>query len=156
VTQTSQSATTATPAGSATPQLRGWLRALLAVVGVGLTGLLVTAGSLTPSERGLGTHQQLGLPPCTFETLFGARCPSCGMTTSWAHAMRGQLPSAVRSNVGGTLLAGIALLAGPWTLASAVRGRWLWGVPSDMTLAAIAITIILVTLVDWCVRITTG
>ena len=32
----------------------------------------------------MGTHQQLGLPPCNFVTLTGYPCPACGMTTSFA------------------------------------------------------------------------
>ncbi|MFN0121832.1 MAG: DUF2752 domain-containing protein [Blastocatellia bacterium] len=49
---------------------------------------LVTARWLTPSPTGVGTHRQLGFPPCIFLTLSGWPCPGCGLTTSFAHAAR--------------------------------------------------------------------
>src|SRR5947209_2100708 len=55
-------------------------RLALVTAGTVLIGLLATAACLTPSPRGMGTHQQLGLPPCTVVQWFGVRCPSCGMT----------------------------------------------------------------------------
>lgn len=76
--------------------------ALLCAVPLGV------AGRLKPHRDGLGTHQQLGLPPCTIRVMWGIRCPSCGMTTSWAYFVRGQVWMSLRSNVAGTLLAIIA------------------------------------------------
>lgn len=92
-----------------TARLSWKLRWLSLFAGVGVLALLVTAGNLQPARSGLGTHQQLGLPPCSSIVLFGVRCPSCGMTTSWAHFLRGQLVQALAANAGGVVLALIAL-----------------------------------------------
>lgn len=56
----------------------------------GVAGLclsvLVVAACLTPSPTGEGTHTQLGLAPCHWASLLGRPCPTCGMTTAFAHA----------------------------------------------------------------------
>jgi len=67
--------------------------------------LLAVAFSLTPSNIHMGTHQKLGLPPCGFVTLTGLPCPTCGMTTAYAHTIRGQLGSAFYAQAAGTVLA---------------------------------------------------
>jgi hypothetical protein len=111
--------------------------------------LLVTTRSLTPDERGHGTHERLGLPPCTFYLIFHRPCPACGMTTSWAWLLRGEVGRALAANAGGTLLALLSLVSAPWLLASAVRGRWLGGPPGDWTVAGIATFVAVVTAGQW-------
>jgi hypothetical protein len=47
------------------------------------TLVIAIAMWLTPSEKGYGTHTQLGLGGCTMMTLTGWPCPMCGMTTTF-------------------------------------------------------------------------
>ena len=133
--------------------LSSTVRCSQAVLGCALVALLGVAAWLEPDARGRGTHRQLGLPPCTFVMLFDQPCPSCGMTTSWAHMVRGQFVRALRANVGGTLLAALAIAVAPWSLISAGRGRWAWGPPSERAIIAVAAVLVLVTIVDWIARV---
>ena len=94
------------------PRLRWLDRLVVAATGCVLLGMLATAIWLTPSPSGQGTHQQLGLPPCTIWAWYGFRCPSCGMTTAWSHVVRGQVLAACRANVGGALLGVVAMEIG--------------------------------------------
>jgi hypothetical protein len=138
------------------PRLSRHDRLFAAVLAVGLLCPLVTAAFLRPDPSGHGTHRQLGLPPCTFLVLFGRRCPSCGMTTAWAHLVRGQVAGALRANVGGTLLGLLALLAEPWLLVSAARGRWLVWEPNTTVVAWVLTGIVVVTLIEWSIRMLAG
>ena len=65
---------------------------------------LSVACVLTPSPTGFGTHQQLGLPPCTFLHWTGFPCPSCGLTTCFAFAAHGQFIAALIAQPFGVLL----------------------------------------------------
>lgn len=78
------------------------------------------------------------------------------MTTSWAYLVRGQLTGALRTSVGGTLLGMLAVASVPWLAISAARGRWFGGRPSSATVAWGGSGIVLVTLVDWVLRLASG
>jgi hypothetical protein len=117
---------------------------------------LSLAVMLEPDARGHGTHQQLGLRPCTFIELFGCRCPACGMTTSWANLVRLRLVDALRANVGGTILGLASVLAVPWLLVSAVSGRWVVRTPDIDVLILLVTVVVLVTLIDWGIRLMAG
>ncbi len=133
--------------------LRPTARVLLLIGGVGLAGLLLTARLLQPSSDGFGTHRQLGMPACSLVAILGVRCPSCGMTTSWAHLTRGQLPAAMRANTGGAMLALVAMLAAPWLIVSATIGRWWLGKPAAWVVVVTAVTIVGTALVQWTWRL---
>lgn len=92
--------------GAVNPKARlGHLLILVAVLifwGLGLY--------LVPDPKGYGTHQQLGLPPCTLYYLTGRPCPSCGLTTSVSALLHGNFALAWRANPFG--LAIVAFSAG--------------------------------------------
>jgi hypothetical protein len=120
--------------------------------GATLLSLLALAGVLTPDARGFGTHERMGLPPCTFRQLTGYRCPSCGMTTSWAHLVRGRAGDAFRDNVGGAMLGLATVILAPWALVSGWRGHWLWKPVGERAVFAAVGSLTAVTLIDWGVR----
>ena len=126
-----------------------YLRMIFVMVGGGLLALLAVAASLEPDPSGLGTHQGLGLPPCSLLTLTGRRCPSCGMTTSWANLVRGRVLTAVEANAGGTMLAATAALGGPWLLAAGLWGRWRWFRPNEYMLVGGTLAVVIVTFAQW-------
>lgn len=72
------------------------------------------------------SHQTLGLPACRFKELTRAPCPSCGMTTSFALLVRGDIINSLRANWVGTGLAAFCLLFIPWAVLSTLRGRFMW------------------------------
>ena len=133
-------------------QLTRRQRGLYAMIGVGLLGLLLLAAVLRPSESGFGTHRQLGLPPCTFLMVFGVRCPSCGMTTSWAYFVRGQFGQAWSTNAGGACLAVLAVLASGWSMFVVIRGQLQPCLRREYALA-IGLVVLTITLVDWASRL---
>jgi len=126
----------------------------IAMVAIALAplSLLLTAALLTPDARGHGTHEQLGLPPCTFYVIFHRPCPACGMTTSWAWLVRGEIGHALAANAGGTLLACLSLVGAAWMLVSALCGRWFGGRPSQWAIVGIAVMVGLVTALQWAWR----
>ncbi len=90
--------------------------AMLAVLG--------GAACLTPDPCGKGTHRQLGLPPCLVCRVTGKeRCPSCGLTTAFAHAVRGHFGAAGRCNPAGMPLFALCLALLLYSAAIAVTGK---------------------------------
>ncbi len=61
-------------------------RIAAALLGALALGVLVTAALIQPDPSGMGTHRQLGLPPCGWLATTGYPCPTCGMTTSFSNA----------------------------------------------------------------------
>jgi hypothetical protein len=78
---------------------------------------------LRPDPSGLGTHLALGLNKCGFLVAFGIPCPSCGMTTSWAWVVRGNLIASLWVQPMGTLLALLTAMFFWGGLYLAVTGR---------------------------------
>jgi len=101
----------------------GWARWSYALL---LLGVLVMVGVglyLTPDPAGHGTHQQLGLPPCTIYYLTGRPCPSCGLTTSVSAILHGQFGLAWRANPMGFVIVAAAVVVALNSLLALLWGR---------------------------------
>ena len=66
-------------------------RLTAAAVACGCLTLLLLAAYLQPAHGGVATHLGLGLQPCQWLVRTGLPCPACGMTTSFAWLVRGNL-----------------------------------------------------------------
>lgn len=128
------------------------LRAGLLAWSVFLVAGFCVSARLQPSPQGFGTHQQLGLPPCAFQSRFQVPCPSCGMTTSFAHFVRGQWRRALSSSVTGFCLALVCAVQIPWCWIN-LRRRSLWLVrrPEAWLLAGLG-GLYVIGVLEWCWR----
>lgn len=103
-------------------------RLVALMVALGCATPLVFAATLTPSDSGMGTHTQVGLPDCGFKVVTGLPCATCGCTTAFAHAADGALLTSLLTQPFGAVLALSLAMA---TLVS------LWGVWSGMPVAGV-------------------
>ena len=113
----------------------GFWRARLVPLAIlcGAVPILTVAAWLEPDERGVGTHQQLGLPACGFYERLHMPCATCGYTTAFAYAAHGRLvrafiiqPAAailVLVMAAMTIVCGYAAVVG---ISLAPLGAWFW------------------------------
>lgn len=117
-----------------------------------LLALFAISSRLTPDPAGLGTHQQLGLPPCSMRLIFGIPCPACGMTTSWSFFVRGQFWSSFSASPAGCLLAGVCCVAAVTLVRVSITGRPV-GRRHQWALVAGLLTVGVVAIVVWGFRV---
>jgi len=101
----------------------GWARWSHALLLLGVLVMVAVGLYLTPDPAGHGTHQQLGLPPCTIYYLTGRPCPSCGLTTSVSAILHGQFGLAWRANPMGYVIVAGALAVAVNSLLALLWGR---------------------------------
>jgi hypothetical protein len=85
------------------------------VISMAALAVLITATLLPPARAGVGTHQRMGFPACAWMATTGLPCPTCGMTTSFSHFVRGNWVASVYVQPMGfvlALLTGIAFWGG--------------------------------------------
>ncbi len=140
-------------AAAARPQSVTSRRIAAIAVAIGAAGVLGLAARLDPSPTGVGTHEQLNLPTCGWIMAGDLPCPTCGMTTAFAHAADGHLLTSFLTQPLGFLIAlgtAMALLIGayvavtgsavasvlprlwgrwaPWTIGVVLLGSWVYKV----------------------------
>lgn len=121
-------------------------RLIAAVVAATAATILGVAAWMTPSPTGLGTHRTLNLPPCGWIAVADLPCPTCGMTTAFAHAADGNLIASFHAQPMGFMLAiavAVTLLVSVQVAITGSRLGWiftrLWGRRSGWALALLVI-----------------
>jgi hypothetical protein len=144
--------------GPSDPRLAWWARVVLLLIVAGIVLVFVVAWLLNPRDeqgrpRRMGTHQQLGIPPCTFYDVTRVPCPSCGMTTGISHLVRGDVWEAIQANAAGTILGFCAAAVGVWFAVSAATGRRLGAADYPLLLAKMMTVFLVVFFVGWGVQL---
>ena len=122
----------------------------------GCVTLLSLAAWLTPDPTGVGTHRQLGLAPCSMVVLLGYPCPTCGMTTAFSHAVRGELLAAFSAQPAGLAFALATVMAASVSLGVLLTGR-VWVVNwYRVTPLRVTLTIVLIVLGGWVYKLVVG
>jgi hypothetical protein len=140
----------------ALPYMTLWVRGALVCLASFLIVIFSIAIYLNPYQgdgtaKRWGTHQGLGLPPCTFQEQTGYPCPSCGMTSSFALLIRGDLWHSLQANFAGTMLGSFCLFLIPWSLASIFKQRLLFVRSFEMMLTIVVSTLMAVMMMRWAV-----
>jgi len=131
-------------------------RCLLGLWTLALLAGFAAAASVPPDPRGYGTHEAFGMPACSFRQTLNIPCPSCGMTTSFSHFVRGQFVQSARANRAGLFLATACLLQIPWCWLSIYQGR-LWNIDRpDVALLYGFVAMSVVVLCHWSLLIFFG
>lgn len=127
-----------------------WCWLALALVAL---AVLAIARALEPHPDGVGTHRALGIAPCMFLEWFGLPCPTCGMTTAFAHLARGQLSASLAAHPLGIPLFMLTALTPLVALRHAVRDESLLTVVERLRLDRAALALALVLLATWLARV---
>lgn len=99
---------------------------MAAVVTVSSASVLGLAAWLEPSAEGLGTHTAIGLPRCGWIAAADMPCPTCGMTTAFAHAADGNLIQAFITQPAGAIFAVVVAMIFLASLHTLATGQSVW------------------------------
>lgn len=135
------------------------VRAWALLIFLATAGILAVAVWLKPDPRGFGTHQQLGSGPCGMLVVTGFPCPTCSMTTAFAHTVRGQWLSAARVQPAGFLFALATALVTFNSAFTVVTGRlpaWWTRLIHRIPPERIFIAILIVLLAGWAYVLISG
>lgn len=118
--------------------------------------LLGVASWITPDPMGFGSHRQWGSPACTSIVLVGYPCPTCGMTTAFAHTVRGELVAAFWAQPAGLVLALATILVSVLSLNVLIDAR-VWSVNWYRVSPALVLALFFVlVLLGWGLKIADG
>lgn len=130
-------------------------RIVWAILFVVPVAVFITAALIEPAPAGHGTHMQLGLPPCGFIEVTGLPCPGCGLTTSFAHMIRGHFIGAAFANPFGVLLFGMTAAWIPLAAFGVVRGFSVLATLDELRVDRWGMFVVGSSMVIWGVRVVT-
>jgi hypothetical protein len=128
-------------------------RLLWIVLALGALAVLLAARLIVPSPSGVGSHMALGLPPCGFLLWFELPCPTCGLTTAFAHLARFQLADSLRAHPLGLPLFVATVGAVPVGLRGARQGEALSAFVDRLQLDRWALGLVVALLATWAARV---
>lgn len=138
------------------PERSSVARTVALIAFLACVALIGVAFRLTPDPSGTGSHEQLGFPPCTMLTLTGYPCPTCGMSTAFAHAVRGELLSAFQAQPAGLALAVATIAAAGIALSVMITGK-VWAVNwYRVSPTRVVLGIMLLLAVGWFYKLVIG
>jgi hypothetical protein len=140
-------------AGARAPVASAGERAVWASLCAIASGVIALSFVLTPDPAGVGTHRQLGLPPCAFLHLTSLPCPGCGLTTSFAHMARLELTSAVAAHPLGVPLFLLTLLGAAFSFVACLRGMPALPALEHRAVSRGALLLSLAALLTWLARL---
>lgn len=133
--------------------LRAIDRAIWGILLCVALAVLALSRYLSPSPTGVGTHEQLGLPPCGLLALTGLPCPACGMTTAFAHLAHFDVLASLRANPMGLPLFLATCLFVPIGVHALVKGRSVMAFIDSVEADRVALGFVVVTLLVWGSRV---
>jgi hypothetical protein len=144
-------------------RIRRGVRVMLLAIAAILTAVFVIAFRIHPYDaegnpRTMATHTQIGMPPCNFVVLTGKPCPSCGMTTSFALLVRGDVVNSLKANWVGSTICVLWALTLVWAVASAAWGKMLFVPPGrgELVFTIIVGAVVFLMLARWGVLLLAG
>ena len=96
--------------------VRPWMDRVFSALVILTGGFFVVILALVPPDpRGYGTHELLGMAPCSWPSGGGVPCPTCGVTTAACHLVHLSPLKAVATHPFGAALAA----SGIWLMLAA-------------------------------------
>ncbi len=128
-----------------------WTHRLPAIgLWIASVALLIVSAMLDPDPRGFGTHEALGLPPCSFLARTGLPCVACGMTTAFSLAAHGRLIDALLAQPAGAILALLNATLFWVSGYAAVTGMSLMPLQKQVLRSSTVLAVAGVLLAGWC------
>ncbi len=101
-----------------------WLdRAIAIAIAGAAVAVTVMLLRVEPDPRGHGTHEALGMSPCSWPRTHGMPCPTCGATTAACLLVHGRPFAAIATQPFGAAIAAFGLWLGGIALYCLLRGR---------------------------------